>query len=181
MSPGTYTPTPPQTGQTSNGMPVPAGANMINQLLTTPRPGGMPGMNIQGGQTAPTVDQYGNPVTAANPLTGTPNAAATTTAAPAPAAAQVVGGGIAGVASKREQEGIKIYNEKKKYNEWEFVYDITKDKSRSGAMVAAPAPAAGAAPSGQQPQTQPPQTPLQPQQQMQPQQPALPVTPPPSQ
>jgi hypothetical protein len=35
--------------------------------------------------------------------------------------------GIAGVASTAERRGIKIYNEKQKYNEWEFIYDLTKD------------------------------------------------------
>jgi hypothetical protein len=39
-----------------------------------------------------------------------------------------IGGGIAGVASKAEIESIKVYNEREKYNEWEFVYDIKKDK-----------------------------------------------------
>jgi type II secretory pathway pseudopilin PulG len=33
------------------------------------------------------------------------------------------GAGIAGVASKVEAEGIKIYKEHSKYNEWEFIYD----------------------------------------------------------
>jgi hypothetical protein len=38
----------------------------------------------------------------------------------------VVGGGIAGVASKAEMEGIMVYNERTAYNEWEFVFDQTK-------------------------------------------------------
>lgn len=37
------------------------------------------------------------------------------------------GGGIAGVASKSEEEGIKLYNERSKYKEWEFLYDPRKD------------------------------------------------------
>jgi len=36
----------------------------------------------------------------------------------APAGQQVIGAGLAGVASKREQEGIKTYNQRTKYNEW---------------------------------------------------------------
>ena len=40
-----------------------------------------------------------------------------------------IAGGIAGVASTLEKTGIKIYNDKKKYNEWEFIYDLTKDTS----------------------------------------------------
>ncbi len=36
-------------------------------------------------------------------------------------------GGIAGVASKLEVEGIKIYRDHSKYNEWEFIYDPRQD------------------------------------------------------
>jgi len=43
-----------------------------------------------------------------------------------------VGGGIAGFASKVEAPSIKIYNERQKYNEWEFVYDMKKDKRMLG-------------------------------------------------
>ena len=55
-------------------------------------------------------------------------------------AAQTIGGGIAGVASKLEQDGIKIYNDQKSYNKWEFVYDITKDPARTGGTVPQAAP-----------------------------------------
>ncbi len=43
-----------------------------------------------------------------------------------------MGPGIAGVASTAEGEGIKIYNERRKYKEWEFVYDMTKDPAITG-------------------------------------------------
>ena len=39
-----------------------------------------------------------------------------------------IGPGIAGVASTSEDEGILVYNDKTKYNEWEFIYDPTKEK-----------------------------------------------------
>jgi len=39
------------------------------------------------------------------------------------------GSGIAGVASNAEGKGIHIINERTKYKEWEFVYDLKKDKS----------------------------------------------------
>jgi hypothetical protein len=42
----------------------------------------------------------------------------------------VIGAGIAGVASKKEGESIKTVNDHTKYNEWEFVYDLTKDPTR---------------------------------------------------
>jgi hypothetical protein len=118
---------PGQQQQQPNGPPTSA-ANMINQLLTSPRPGGLPGFG--GAQIA-----------------GAPGAPVVPTVAPAAAPAsatttpQTIGGGIAGIASKLEQKGIKLYNDKKKYNEWEFVYDITKDPTRT---AVAPAPAANA-------------------------------------
>ena len=37
-----------------------------------------------------------------------------------------IGGGIAGIASKSEDEGIMIYDDRSKYKEWEFVFDLTK-------------------------------------------------------
>ena len=39
---------------------------------------------------------------------------------------------IAGVASTYKGEGIKRVNEKKKYQEWEFVYDLKQDKTIMG-------------------------------------------------
>ena len=44
-----------------------------------------------------------------------------------------IGGGIAGVASVFEGPSIKVYNEREKYQEWEFVYDMKKDKRLLGA------------------------------------------------
>ena len=41
-------------------------------------------------------------------------------------------GGIAGVASTYKGEGIKRVNDKKKYQEWEFVYDLKQDKTVMG-------------------------------------------------
>src|SRR5439155_25250708 len=43
-----------------------------------------------------------------------------------------IGGGIAGVASTLERAGIKVYNDKEKYNEWEFLYDLTKETAGAG-------------------------------------------------
>jgi hypothetical protein len=41
-------------------------------------------------------------------------------------------GGIAGVASKVEKQSIKVYNEHNQYNEWEFIYDFSKDRTGAG-------------------------------------------------
>jgi hypothetical protein len=79
----------PQPGMTTGGQNE--AARMIQQLLTTPRPGGIPTNN--------------------SGMQGT-----------------TIGGGIAGVASLSEDEGILVYNERTTYNEWEFIYDPTKEK-----------------------------------------------------
>jgi hypothetical protein len=42
----------------------------------------------------------------------------------------VVGGGMAGVASKMDADGLMVYNDRTNYKEWEFVYDPTKDRPR---------------------------------------------------
>ena len=38
-----------------------------------------------------------------------------------------VGGGIAGVASTFSGPSIKIYKERQKYNEWEFIFDLKQN------------------------------------------------------
>jgi len=45
-------------------------------------------------------------------------------------------GGIAGVASTAEGKGIHVINDHSKYKEWEFYYDLKKDKSVVGAAAA---------------------------------------------
>ena len=40
------------------------------------------------------------------------------------------GAGIAGVASNQVGVGIKVYNERKKYKEWEFIFDYRKPKTK---------------------------------------------------
>ncbi len=113
---------------------------MINQLLTTPRPGGLNGLGAQ-------------PQTATTPggIPGTPVA---TTAAIQTPATQTIGGGIAGIASTRTQEGIKVYKDKKKYNEWEFVYDVTKDPTKNGGAGQVPAASQNGNPATPQQQQQ---------------------------
>jgi hypothetical protein len=136
--------TPPLPGQAGT-LPSSA-ANMINQILTSPRPGGMNGLfggqpvnaqgNLAAGQAGAAAGGFGTPVA---------------TVAQAPQQ-QVIGAGLAGVASKREQEAIKTYNQKTWYNEWEFVYDVTKDPSKRGAVGASGSqqpPAAGQGAPGQ--------------------------------
>jgi len=68
-----------------------------------------------------------------------------------------VGGGIAGVASESTGPAIKVYNERKKYNEWEFVYDRAKDRGLAGVQGNGGAPGTqpgqmGTSPTGMNPQ-----------------------------
>ena len=41
---------------------------------------------------------------------------------------QTIGGGIAGLASTSEGEGVKVYNDHTLYAEWEFIFDPAKVK-----------------------------------------------------
>ena len=81
-----------------------------------------------------------------------------------------IGGGIAGIASTLERTGIKVYNDMTKYNEWEFVYDISKDQSRAGGGVPGQQGQQGQQPGNAQPgalqpgNLQPGMQPLSPQQ-----------------
>ena len=125
-----------QQNQQPGAAPPPGGAaGLINQLLTTPRPGGLNGMGgVQIGVPNPAV--VGQTGATTSTLGGAPG-----TPLPPAAGQTVIGGGIAGVASKLEEDGIKVYNDQSSYNKWEFVYDITKDPARTGATAI---PAGGA-------------------------------------
>jgi hypothetical protein len=120
-----------------NGPPG-AAAALIGQILTTPRPGGLNGLGgIQQGAVDP------NAANAQAGTTSTIGAGTATATTQTGTAAQTIGGGIAGVASKLEEDGIKIYKEQKSYHKWEFVYDITKDPARTGGAVPQGAPPPG--------------------------------------
>lgn len=60
----------------------------------------------------------------------------------APAGGLAIGGGIAGVASNADMEGIRVYNEKTNYKEWEFLFDARKAMQAAG--IATPAQQPGA-------------------------------------
>lgn len=123
LPPGAATPGPPG-----------AAASLINQILTSPRQPG--GFNGTIGGANPAQLQPGQQMRQPGQQQGqTPSGFGQ---APQQAQQQnVVGAGIAGVASKKEGESIKTVNDRTKYNEWEFVYDITKDPTRQGAAGAA--------------------------------------------
>jgi hypothetical protein len=114
---------PGQPGMPQGGQANPAASaatSLINNLLTTPRPGGMP------------------------------------TAMPG----STIGGGIAGVASKYEAEGIMVINDRTAINEWEYIFDKSKYRPPpnpvSGAVGTPLAPMQGGStgtPIGSQPGT----------------------------
>ena len=82
-----------------------AAANLIQGLLTQPRPGGMQGL--------PT------------------------------AQSGIIGGGIAGIASKAEGDSIMVYADHSDYSEWEFIYDpmkfVAPHNPNTGSGVGTPA------------------------------------------
>jgi hypothetical protein len=91
-----------------------AAANLIQGLLTQPRPGGMQGLPGQSGL--------------------------------------IMGGGIAGVASKAEGDSIMVYADHSDYGEWEFIYDPTKfvvpTNPNTGSPVGTPAQQLGSSTTG---------------------------------
>ena len=53
-----------------------------------------------------------------------------------------IGGGIAGIASTAEADGIMVYNDRNNYNEWEFIFDQNKVKripNPNGGAIGTPA------------------------------------------
>lgn len=110
--PGGVSPAFPQAGATTPPQGPSAAADMLNRILTTARPGGMP-QGI-GGQT--------------------------------------IGGGMAGVASNGEGEGVMVYNDRTVYKEWEFIFDPAKVKpvqnpnAATGTPIGTPAGQMGSMP-----------------------------------
>lgn len=121
------------------GAPPSSAASLINQLLTSPRSNGFTG-GLSGQTTNPNsafggqsgTNQMGSPsqvgTTPFGSTTGPNNTGTPITGT----TGQTIGGGIAGVATKADGEGIKVYNDSSKYKEWEFIYDLSKDTSMTG-------------------------------------------------
>jgi hypothetical protein len=164
----TYPPGYPQPGQPAYpGQPgVPQPGQQAPQQPYSPMQA-MPGVVApqQGQMNAPGLPQYLQPGNNQNqqqaPQTGAPGSGpqqmtATqligqilTSGRNAPPSAfnsQSYGAGIAGVASTYKGPSIKIYNDRQKYQEWEFVYDPKKDKALMQGMPAAGAPNPNARP-----------------------------------
>lgn len=140
---GATPPPPPPVGPQQaqpypqQGQPFPSGAGAAGF-----RPGG--GSNSFSGAFPPQPAPPGGSPSgiAVNPATQLiqqiltrPNPQGLQNAMGAGAGTPGLGGGIAGVASKYDAEGIKIYNEKTNYKEWEFVYDPAKDLKKAMGQV----------------------------------------------
>jgi len=96
---------PAAGGFNAQGGVAPQAADVIQRLLTTPRPGGLAG--LRGGQNPMQQGQQGM---------------------------NQFQEGIAGVASKSQASGVKVYQGEENFNLWEFVYDYRKDQAMAGAM-----------------------------------------------
>ena len=130
------------------------GANGMNPGFGQPGAGmpgaGMPGANAQGQN--PAASLIGQILTSPRP-NGPPGTNLTTGAA-----GMVMGGGIAGVASKKDEEGIMVYNDHTNYKEWEFIFDPSKwrpppnplqNQAGPGGPNGTPASQLGSMPQGQ--------------------------------
>lgn len=101
--------------------------------------GQQPGQYQQGQQPG----QYGQQPISTNPAVANqimnmitrPTGRGPTTGTGMGALGSTLGAGIAGVASKYEAEGIKLINERSKYNEWEFLYDARRDSQMQAGGV----------------------------------------------
>lgn len=101
-----------------------------------PQAGGYPNQpGVQQGRTGGfSQNPAGGPTNPSNPalnligqILTTPNPNMNPAAGAPQQGGGVMGSGIVGVASKYEGDSIKIYNERQKYDEWEFIYDPNKD------------------------------------------------------
>ena len=130
-----FNPNAPQVAATQDGQ-----SQQPNQVPFGP-PGTDP--NLAGGNAA---DMMRRLLTSPRPM---PGSTAAGTGAPG---TQIGVGSIAGVASKVEKQSIKIYNERDQYNEWEFIYDFSQDRTGAGRMagnMGAGDPRLGQQPGGQ--------------------------------
>lgn len=130
---GSVSASPPPSGAGSGGGPSPM------------QPGGAAGFGPSGGPQRPGVPNEALQAVQ-RVLTRQPAQAGLGTGGMA------IGGGIAGVASKADMEGIRIYNNATNYKEWEFLFDFRKAMQAAGMGAALGQGQTGAPgqPSGQQ-------------------------------
>jgi type II secretory pathway pseudopilin PulG len=150
--PGTGAP-PPDPGQSAAGQspPVPPTQNQGQQAGVPSGVSAFPGIPSSpfnpgstqsgAGSDDPTGQSGANPNQAATNQAATdllrnlltsPRPQSTGTPMGSAGATSIAAGSIAGVASKVEKHSIKVYKDRQKYNEWEFIYDFSKDRTGVG-------------------------------------------------
>jgi len=128
----------PYGQQPTPGAPVPTGPQFTAPQQPPARPSPTPPAGAPGQASNAAVDLIRTILT-------TPRQSALPGAQAGQLGGQTVAGGIAGVASTLEVEGIMVYNERTKYNEWEFLYDYRADQTAGAAAAPQGGEAAGAA------------------------------------
>ena len=116
----------PQPGQRFPSYPTGVansqnGQQPYNPYPNLPNGGQPPNQTPLSGADNPALRMIQGLLTTPNPNGAAIAAAATNTP---------LGAGIAGIASKYDNEGIKLVNDRSNIKEWEFIYDQTKDKSQ---------------------------------------------------
>jgi len=132
------------------------GANPIGSPQGLNGPGGFSQSSAFGGNANSAFGANSNSAAGSNPPAANTNTAAGPSQTPSPSESQdssstktnssgsndksssdqpVTGGPIVGVASVSKKTTIREFNKKKKYNEWQFVYDPTTDR---GGMITTP-------------------------------------------
>jgi hypothetical protein len=144
-------------------MPGPPAISQTGGVSPTPYPTqpagsqGQPPNSAQPGSQAINPAQQAAAAAIINQILMTPNPRGL--AAASGVQGNMMGGGIAGVASTMKDDSIMVYNDREKYDEWEFVYNPAKDKPlpnpNGGGGVGTPASQigsqAGMAPAGASP------------------------------
>ncbi len=120
-----------QTGQTTSAFAQQNAAGIVSALGGSASGNAAQGSNPQASQIGGTFSLGPNNSTAGNNA----NPGANSTANPAASAGGAVagqtygGGAIVGVASVSKDLTIRLFNKKKKYEEWMFIYDPTQDRN----------------------------------------------------
>jgi len=116
-APGATPDNPANSAANTPAPGVPGATGPTGSMTPGQNPTGMPGLPGQTGN--PALNMINNILT-------NPNPAAAQMAAQGGFGSTPMGGGLAGVASKSEDEGIMEYNKQTLYKKWEFVFDPTK-------------------------------------------------------
>lgn len=119
-------------GGPAAGMTPAAGSGGFNSSMGTGSLNQGPNMPISN-PTSPMSSAFGSTTQNQNGNQGPTGMASTQNSTGAPGSGQLLGGGpIVGVASPSEEESLKVLNKQTHYNEWQFVYDPTRDASLRG-------------------------------------------------